>query len=168
MKRLGQHGTGDAEEPISTEPGEPELPGAVEADGTAVLGLVYQVVELVRNLDDRVIDAERESHAIAVKAIEGLNLAKQQMLSAEAQRDISLVALKEFSAKLLEVEEELRRSEALLAAYELRLSTAERRANGAEELAQETEKALQRFEDAVRLHLLNPKPASSKELAIAA
>jgi hypothetical protein len=168
MKRFRQHVTGDAEESVSTEPGEPDLPGAVEADGTTVLGLVYQAVELVRNLEDRAIDAERQLQAIVLKAIEGLNLAKQRVHSAETQRDIPLAALKELSAKAQEIEEELKRSEALLAAYELRLSTAERRADGAEVLAHETEKALLRFEDAVRLHLLDPKPNSSREFAVAA
>jgi len=169
MKRLRHHVESPADVPASTEPDEhPEPRGTIEADGNAVLALVYQAAELIRNLDDRATDTEGQAQAIVLQAIEDLKLAKHGVQSAEAQREISLAALKETNAEVQEIEEELRQSEALLAAYELRLSTAERNASGAEERANEAEKALIRIEDAIRLHLLDPKPDSSRDFAAAA
>jgi hypothetical protein len=169
MKRFRQHVKDYSDEPASTEPSEHVVPRrTIEADGTAVLALVHQAAELIRNLKDRATDTERQAQAIVLQAIEDLKLAKDRVCSAESRQEVSLAALKETNAKVQEIEEELRRSDALLAAYELRLSTAERLTSGAEERADEAEKVLMRTEDAIRLRLLNPKPAASRDFAAAA
>jgi hypothetical protein len=168
MKRFRQHVKGHSDALASTEPSEHVVPHrTMEADGTAVLALVHQAAELMRNLEDRATDTEGRAQAIVLQAIEDLNLAKDRVCSAEAQQELSLAALKETNAKAQEIEDELRRSDALLAAYELRLSTAERLMSGAEGRADEAEKALIRVEDAIRLRL-DPKPAASRDFAAAA
>jgi chromosome segregation ATPase len=169
MKWLRQHVKGHSDEPAPTEPSEHVVPHrTIEADGTAVLALVYQAAELMRNLEDRATDTERQAQAIVLQAIEDLKLAKDRVCSVEAQQESSLAALEEANAKVQEIEDELRRSDALLAAYELRLSTVERLTSGAEERADEAEKVLMRTEDAIRLRLLNPKPAATRDFAAAA
>jgi hypothetical protein len=169
MKRLRRHVKGHSDESASTEPSEHVVPRrTIEADGTAVLALVYQAAELIRSLEDGASDTERQAQAIVLQAIEDLKLAKRRVHSAEAQQEVSLAALKETNAKAREIEDELRRSDALLAAYELRLSTAERLTSGAEERADEAEKVLMRTEDAIRLRLLDPRPAATGDLAAAA
>jgi hypothetical protein len=169
MKRFRQHVKGRSGEPASSEPSEHVVPRrTIEADGTAVPALVYQAAELMRNLEDRATDTERQAQAIVLQAIEDLKLAKDRVCSAEAQQEVSLAALKEANVKVQEIEGELRRSDALLAAYELRLSTAERLTSGAEERANEAEKVLIRTQDAIRLRLLNPKPAGTRDFAAAA
>jgi hypothetical protein len=166
MKRFRQQVKDNSDEPVPSEHVVPHR--KIEADGTAVLALVHQAAELIRNLGDRATDTERQAQAIVLQAIEDLKLAKDRVCSAEALQESSLAALKETNANVQEIEDELRRTDALLAAYELRLSTAERLMIGAEERAEEAERVLMRTEDAIRLHLLNPKPAASKYFAAAA
>src|SRR5450755_2150071 len=104
MKRLLQHVKGHSDEPAPTEPSEHVVPHrTIEADGTAVLALVYQAAELIRNLEDRATDTERRAQAIVLQAIEDLNVAKDRVCSAEAQQEISLAALKETNAKAQEI-----------------------------------------------------------------
>jgi hypothetical protein len=167
MKRYRQHVKDRSDEPVPSEPSEPSE-HMIEADGTAVLALVYQAAELIRNLKDRATDTERQAQAIVLQAIEDLKRSKDRVCSAESQQEVCLAALKETNARAQEIEDELRRSDALLAAYELRLSTAERLMSGAEERADEAEKVLMRTEEAIRLCLLDPKPAATRDFAAAA
>jgi hypothetical protein len=169
MKRLRHYVDSPSEVPASAGPPEHLVPGrAIAADGAAVLRLVHQAAELIKNLGSRATDTERQARAIVVQAIEDMKLAKRRVYSAETQRAVSLAAFEETNAKAQEIEEELRRSEALLADCGLRLSAAERNASGAQERADEAEQALICTEDAIRLHLLAPKPDASRDFAAAA
>jgi hypothetical protein len=158
-----------SDEPATAELIEDLVPGpTVQDDGTAVLELVRQAAELIRNFESCAAEREAQAQAIVLQTIEDLKFAERRVHSAEEQREAFLVTLKEFSSKAQEIEEELRRSEALLAAYELRLSTAERHASGVEERAHETETTLMRVEHAIRIRLLERRPDASRDLAAAA
>jgi chromosome segregation ATPase len=158
-----------SDEPTSTEVGEDLVSRATfQNDGAAVLELVGQAAELIRNFESRAAEREAQAHSMVLQTIEDMKFAERRVHSAEEQREASLATSKEYNAKAQEIEEELRRSEALLAAYELRLSRAEQQASGAEERANEIEKALMRVEHAIRNRLLGQTLEPSRDLAVAA
>jgi hypothetical protein len=166
MKQVRRHAEGPlaAYEPAERRVPPPELPD----NGTAALEAVYQAAELVRTLEARATEAETRARASVLQAIEDMKVAKARVLSVEEQRESAMAALEEANSRAQEIEEALRLEELQLADYEIRLSKAELHANSAEAFASETEKTLTCVEAAIRVHLLEQRPESSRDLAAAA
>jgi hypothetical protein len=169
MKRLQRYTDGPADGLAWSEPGEHCVsPPALQDYGTAALEAVHQAVELIRTIEAGASEVEARARVTALQAIEDMKVAKARVLYVEKQRESVVGALEEANSRALEIEEALRRQESQLADYEIRLSKAEVRANAAEAFASETEKTLTCVEAAIRIHLLEQRPKSSRDLAAAA
>jgi hypothetical protein len=173
MELLRQHVRSNSDKPGSTEPSERpvpiplNIPNAVQNDETAALELVHQAAQLIRGMAKRVADTDAGAQAIYRQAIDDLKFANGRVHSAEEQRKATLVALEEANVQVYEIEKALREAESMLAAKEVQLSTAKLRANAAEARANEADKALVRIEDAIRIHLIDPRPDASRNVATA-
>jgi hypothetical protein len=97
-----------------------------------------------------------------------MKVAKARVLSVEEQRESAMAALEEANSRAQEIEEALRLEESQLAECEIRLSKAELHANSAEAFASEAEETLTCVVAAIRVHLLEQRPESSRDLAAAA
>ncbi len=169
MKRLQRYAEGPAAGSAWSEPGERRVPPSAPQDyGTAALEAVHQAAELIRTIEARATEAETRARATVLQTIENMKAAQSRVLSVEEQRDSAVAALEEANSRAQEIEEALKREESQLADYEMRLSKAQLRANSAEAFASETEKTLTCVEAAIRIHLLQQRPESSRDFAAAA
>jgi hypothetical protein len=168
MKLVRQHVESNTDKLGSTEPSERpvpiprDMPNAIQNDGTAALKLVHQAAQLIRGMAKRVSDTDAAAQAIYQQAIDDLKFANRCVHSAEERRKAALVAMEEANVQVHEIEKALREAESMLAAKEIQLSTAKLRANAAEARANEADKALVRIEDAIRIHLIDPRPDASR------
>jgi hypothetical protein len=169
MKRLQRYAEGPADGLALSEPGEHRVPpAALQVYGTAALEAVHQAAELIRTIKARATEGETQARVTALQAIEDVKVANARVLSAEEQREFAEAALEEANSRAQEIEEALRQEESQLADYEVRLSKAELRATTAEALANDSEKTLACVEAAIRVHLLDQRPAAPRDLAAAA
>src|ERR1035441_6644816 len=135
--------------------------------GAAVLNLIYQAADLIRDVDDYA--AERHARAILAKqAIEKVEIAEARVRSAESGRLAAEAETKEFSDRLQEVEKVLEQTTSRVAATEAQLSAAEQRARTDEMQADEADDALKRIEEAIRTQILEKRFCDSSRRAATA
>jgi exonuclease VII large subunit len=133
--------------------------------GAAALDVVYQIAELIRDVDNYAAERHARAEMLAQQAIEKLKIAHDRVQSAESGRLAAEAEIKKFSerlekelsVRLQDVEIAMEQTASRMAATEFQLSAAEQRARAAETRAEEAEDALRRIEEAVRTRILEKR-----------
>ena len=136
--------------------------------GAAVLNLIYQAADLIRDVDDCAAERQARAETLAKQAIEKVEIAEARVRSAESGRLAAEAETKEFSDRLQEVEKVMEQTASRIAATEAQLSAAEQRARTAEMQADEAEDALKRIEEAIRTQILEKRFCDSSRRAATA
>lgn len=141
---------------------------AVTKDGEAALDLVYQVAEVIRGIEVRANETEKDARDLAERAIEKLQLAEKRIQELEADRRADEACINEARAKIQEAGEALRLERLRVEAAETQLCQLELRARSAEARADESENALARIEVAIRSQILGQRRSTSNKSTAAA
>src|SRR5665811_2189388 len=72
--------------------------------GAAVLNLIYQAADLIRDVDDYAAERQARAETLAKQSIEKVEIAEDRVQSAESGRLAAEAETKEFSDRLQEVE----------------------------------------------------------------
>jgi chromosome segregation ATPase len=143
-------------------------PNSETSPGAAVLNLIYQAADLIRDVDDYAAERQARAETLAKQAIEKVEIAEARVQSAESGRLAAEAETKEFSDRLQEVEKVMEQTASCIAATEAQLSAAEQRARTAEMRADEAEDALKRIEEAIRTQILEKRFGDSSRRAATA
>ena len=143
-------------------------PNSETSPGAAVLNLIYQAADLIRDVDDCAAERQARAETLAKQAIEELKIAHARVRSAESERRAAEAEIKELSVRVQEVEKAMERATSHVAAAETQLSAAEQRTRTSEMRANEAENALRRIEEAIRTRILGKIPGDSRRAATAA
>ena len=144
-------------------------PNSEMSPGAAVLNLINQAADVLRDIDDHAAERHARAETLAKQAIEKVEIAEARVRSAESGRLEAEAETKEFSDRLREVEKVMEQTASRIAATEGQLSAAEQRARTAEMRADEAEDALKRVEEAIRTQILEKGfGGSSRRAATAA
>jgi hypothetical protein len=143
-------------------------PNSETSPGAAVLNLIYQAADLIRDVDDYAAERQACAETLAKQAIEKVEIAEARVRSAESGRLAAEAETKEFSDRLQEVEKVMEQTASHIAATEAQLSAAEQRARTAEMRADEAEDALKRIEEAIRTQILEKRFGDSSRRAATA
>ena len=133
--------------------------------GATALGLVYQAVEVFRDMEKHARETEARAQSLCTNALERLRLAEMRAEAAErAQREFVITA----EHKLKEACRALERAQSCIEAQKDELTAAELRAEVAEAEARQAKEALALVEEAIRQRLLGSNPdADGRSTAVA-
>ena len=144
-------------------------PNTETRSGAAILNLIYQAADLVRDVDDYAAERQARAETLAKHAIEKVEIAEARVRSAESGQLASEAETKELSKRLHEVEKVVEQMASRIGATEAQLSAAEDRARNAEMRADEAEDALKCIELAICTQILEKRFGNpSRRVATAA
>jgi chromosome segregation ATPase len=138
----------------------PSSPSSVRArDGEAVLDLVLQAANLLRDLEGRANESAKYAQSLAEKVDGKLRAAEDRIRELEAEQRAAQVKIDDADVMAQKAGEDLRSEQSRARATEEQVRQLELRVKNAEARASESENAIAQVEDAIRTQLFGYRAA---------